>query len=132
MICLTSRTNSQLHSFNYYKSFEIHFQLYLHKIMGFHLPRIVQAKKFFQQSSFTASQSSKISADVPKGHFAVYVGKSQRKRFVIPVSFLNHFSFQDLLCQAEEEFGFDHPMGGLTIPCTEDIFVDLISRLSIL
>ncbi|KAK1571742.1 hypothetical protein Q3G72_022252 [Acer saccharum] len=99
--------------------------------MGFRLPRIVQPKKFLRQSSFNAScQSSAMTADVPKGHLAVYVGESQRKRFVIPVSFLNHSSFQDLLCQAEEEFGFDHPMGGLTIPCREDIFIDLISQLN--
>ncbi|PHT64765.1 Auxin-induced protein X10A [Capsicum annuum] len=31
--------------------------------------------------------------------------------------------------QAEEEFGFDHPMGGLTIPCKEDVFMDVTSRL---
>ncbi|KAF3550230.1 hypothetical protein DY000_02009934 [Brassica cretica] len=30
----------------------------------------------------------------------------------------------------EEEFGFDHPMGGLTIPCTEDYFTSLASVLS--
>ncbi|KAL5788765.1 hypothetical protein ACOSP7_005714 [Xanthoceras sorbifolium] len=112
------------------KSFEIHFQLYLNKIMGFHLPRIVQAKKLLRQSSFNARQSSTMATDVPKGHLAVFVGESQRKRFLIPVSFLNHSSFQDLLSQAEEEYGFDHPMGGLTIPCREDIFIDLISRLS--
>ncbi|KAK1584459.1 hypothetical protein Q3G72_033192 [Acer saccharum] len=99
--------------------------------MGFRLPRIVQAKKLLRQSSFTSSQSSTMTTDVPKGHLAVYVGESQRNRFVIPVSFLNHSSFQDLLSQAEEEFGFDHPMGGLTIPCREDIFIDLISQLSI-
>ncbi|KAG5574328.1 hypothetical protein H5410_054462 [Solanum commersonii] len=29
---------------------------------------------------------------------------------------------KDLLTQAEEQFGFDHPMGGLTIPCKEDVF----------
>ncbi|KAK1582600.1 hypothetical protein Q3G72_016648 [Acer saccharum] len=69
-------------------------------------------------------------SDIPKGHLAVYVGESERKRFIIPVSFLNHSSFQDMLSQAEEEFGFDHPMGGLTIPCREDIFFDLISLLS--
>ncbi|KAK1571264.1 hypothetical protein Q3G72_014257 [Acer saccharum] len=98
--------------------------------MGFRLPRIVQPKKLLRQSSFTTSQSSTMTIDVPKGHLAVYVGESQRKRFVIPVSFLNSSSFQDLLYQAEEEFGFDHPMGGLTIPCKEDIFIDLISQLS--
>ncbi|OIT35304.1 auxin-induced protein 15a [Nicotiana attenuata] len=67
--------------------------------------------------------------DVPKGHFAVYVGEKQKKRFVIPISFLSQPLFQDLLSQAEEEFGFDHLMGGITIPCSEDVFVDLTSRL---
>ncbi|KAH6780139.1 SAUR-like auxin-responsive protein family [Perilla frutescens var. hirtella] len=69
-------------------------------------------------------------AEVPKGHFAVYVGENEKRRFVIPVSYLNHPSFQELLYQAEEEFGFNHPMGGLTIPCSEDLFTDLISGLS--
>ncbi|KAK4740298.1 hypothetical protein R3W88_003995 [Solanum pinnatisectum] len=71
----------------------------------------------------------KKSSDIPKGHFAVYVGEKQKKRFVIPISFLSEPLFQDLLNQAEEEFGFDHPMGGVTIPCTEDLFVNLTSRL---
>lgn len=97
--------------------------------MGFRLPGIVRAKKLLQQSSFSASQSSTIATDVPKGYLAVYVGEDKRKRFVIPVSYLNHSSFQDLLSQAEEEFGYVHPMGGLTIPCREDIFIDLISRI---
>ncbi|XP_047944570.1 auxin-induced protein 15A-like [Salvia hispanica] len=69
-------------------------------------------------------------AEVPKGHLAVYVGEIEKKRFVIPVSYLNHSSFQELLHRAEEEFGFSHPMGGITIPCSEDLFVDLLSDLS--
>ncbi|OVA12825.1 Auxin-induced protein [Macleaya cordata] len=69
--------------------------------------------------------------DVPKGHFTVYVGETQfKKKFVVPLSYLNHSSFQDLLSRAEEEFGFDHPMGGLTIPCNEDMFIDLTCRLN--
>lgn len=67
--------------------------------------------------------------DIPKGHVAVYVGEKQKRRFVIPISYLNNPSFQELLSQVEEEFGFDHPMGGLTTPCCEDIFLDLTSRL---
>ena len=67
--------------------------------------------------------------DIPKGYVAVYVGKEQKKRFLIPVSYVNQPLFQDLLSQAEEEFGFDHPMGGLTIPCGEDVFLDITSRL---
>ncbi|KAL7147764.1 hypothetical protein ABFS83_06G128900 [Erythranthe nasuta] len=70
------------------------------------------------------------SYEVPKRHLAVYVGENEMKRFVIPLSYLNHPLFQELLCQAEEEFGYRHPMGGLTIPCSEDLFVDVTSRLS--
>ncbi|XP_073290785.1 auxin-induced protein 15A-like [Primulina huaijiensis] len=76
------------------------------------------------------SNSSTGSTDVPKGHLAVYVGETEyKKRFVIPISYLNDPSFQDLLHQVEEEFGFSHPMGGLTIPCNENIFIDIISCL---
>ncbi|CAI0438321.1 unnamed protein product [Linum tenue] len=66
---------------------------------------------------------------MPKGHVAVYVGEVEMmmKRFVVPISYLSHPTFQDLLRKAEEEFGFDHPMGGLTIPCREDAFIDLLA-----
>ncbi|KAL6218409.1 hypothetical protein ACLB2K_011623 [Fragaria x ananassa] len=93
--------------------------------MGFRLPAITSAKK-----SLTRSLSGSKTLDIPKGYFAVYVGESQKKRFVVPISYLNHPSFQDLLRQAEEEFGFDHPMGGITIPCSEHTFVELTSSLS--
>ncbi|KAL7156500.1 hypothetical protein ABFS83_02G014000 [Erythranthe nasuta] len=73
--------------------------------------------------------SEKRSTQVPKGHFSVYVGVSEKKRFVIPLSYLNNPLFQELLCQAEEEFGFYHPMGGLTIPCSEELFIDVTSHL---
>ncbi|KAK9051946.1 hypothetical protein SSX86_028574 [Deinandra increscens subsp. villosa] len=69
--------------------------------------------------------------DVPKGYLAVYVGEIQKTRFVVPLSFLEHPLFKDLLRRSEEEFGFDHPMGGLTIRCHEDVFTDLISRLPV-
>ncbi|KAL8060259.1 hypothetical protein ABFX02_02G013000 [Erythranthe guttata] len=73
--------------------------------------------------------TEKRSTDVPKGHLAVYVGENEKKRFVIPLSYLNHPLFQELLCRVEEEFGFHHPMGGLTIPCSQDLFVEITSRL---
>ncbi|EOX97817.1 hypothetical protein QUC31_015494 [Theobroma cacao] len=79
--------------------------------MAIRLLRVVSAKK------------------VPKGYFAVYVGETQ-KRFVIPVSFLNQPSFQDLLGLSEKEFGYNHPTGGLRIPCNEDMFLDVTSRLN--
>ncbi|KAK7283536.1 hypothetical protein RIF29_13109 [Crotalaria pallida] len=65
--------------------------------------------------------------DVPKGHFAVYVGEN-RSRYIVPISFLTHPHFQSLLRQAEEEFGFDHDMG-LTIPCEEVVFRSLTSSM---
>lgn len=65
--------------------------------------------------------------DVPKGHFAVYVGEN-RSRYIVPISFLTHPEFQCLLRQAEEEFGFVHDMG-LTIPCEEVVFRSLTSSL---
>ncbi|XP_050233076.1 protein SMALL AUXIN UP-REGULATED RNA 12-like [Mercurialis annua] len=65
--------------------------------------------------------------DVPKGHFAVYVGEN-RSRYIVPISLLTHPEFQCLLRLAEEEFGFDHDMG-LTIPCEEVVFLSLTSSL---
>ena len=90
--------------------------------MGFRLPGI-------RRPSFSATQSSLKTVDVPKGYLAVYVGV-RLKRFVIPISYLNQPSFQELLSQAEEEFGYDHPMGGLTIPCCEYAFENMVSHLN--
>ncbi|MBA0675416.1 hypothetical protein Goari_016962, partial [Gossypium aridum] len=71
--------------------------------MGLHLQRIVSAKKNLKQTL-----SSSETTTLPKGHFAVYVGEAERKRFVVPLSFQKHPSFQNLLSQAEEEYGFNH------------------------
>lgn len=65
--------------------------------------------------------------DVPKGHFAVYVGE-KRARFIVPISYLNLPEFRSLLRQSAEEFGFKHDMG-LTIPCDEVAFRSLASHL---
>ncbi|XP_057509980.1 auxin-responsive protein SAUR21-like [Actinidia eriantha] len=97
--------------------------------MAIRMPRIIHAKQILRRSSSATSKALSAALDVPKGYLAVYVGESEKKRFVVPISYLSQPSFQDLLSQSEEEFGFDYPMGGLTIPCREDIFVDLASRL---
>ena len=99
--------------------------------MGFRLPGIVNPKRSLIRSLSNGKQTASKSSDIPKGYFAVYVGESQKRRFVIPISYLNQPSFLDLLSQAEEEFGYDHPMGGITIPCSEDTFLDLTSSLSV-
>ncbi|KHN20016.1 Auxin-induced protein X15 [Glycine soja] len=39
--------------------------------------------------------------DVPKGCVAVYVGENQKKRCVIPISYLNQPSFIELLNQSK-------------------------------
>ncbi|KAF8406536.1 hypothetical protein HHK36_008624 [Tetracentron sinense] len=99
--------------------------------MGVRFPGMVRVKHVFKLSSFS-SKDQPIPTDthVPKGHIAVYIGKMQKKRFVVPISYLSHPSFQALLRRAEEEFGFDHPMGGLTIPCNEDDFIVLTTHLN--
>ncbi|KAL5713491.1 hypothetical protein ACHQM5_015560 [Ranunculus cassubicifolius] len=89
--------------------------------MAIRLPAIPSIKRTLRRSL-----SNKEILVVPKGHIAIYVGVSEKKRFVVPISYLNHSSFEDN--QAEEEFGFSHPIGGLTIPCDEDAFLDLTGR----
>ncbi|GAU32282.1 hypothetical protein TSUD_62990 [Trifolium subterraneum] len=91
--------------------------------MGFRITSIIK------RASFSITEGSTKGFKVPKGYLAVYVGDRMR-RFVIPVSYLNQPLFQELLHQSEEKFGYDHPMGGLTIPCNEDEFLNLTSRLS--
>ncbi|KAL1324259.1 hypothetical protein HN51_034414 [Arachis hypogaea] len=91
--------------------------------MAIRLPSVLSAKHILRR------QASATSMEVPKGYFAVYVGEGEKKRFVIPVSVLNQPSFQELLSIAENEFGFSHPMGGLTIPCSQDLFMSLTSTL---
>ncbi|XP_047944184.1 auxin-responsive protein SAUR22-like [Salvia hispanica] len=86
---------------------------------------ISNGRQFYKLNSFL----NKNQRDVPKGHVAVYVGEVERRRYVVPLAYLNHPSFQALLRRAEDEFGFNHPMGGLTIPCSENAFVEVTSRM---
>ncbi|KAI3865477.1 hypothetical protein MKX03_010917 [Papaver bracteatum] len=91
--------------------------------MGF-----ILTSKILRRSSSKGKNDENV---IPKGHFAVYVGESEiKKRFVVPTSYLNHSCFRELLNQAGEEFGFDYPMGGVTIPCSEETFMNLASQLS--
>ncbi|KAL3722630.1 hypothetical protein ACJRO7_034925 [Eucalyptus globulus] len=83
--------------------------------MGIPLPIVTLAKQILQGSLFTEKQAVPMAMGAPKCYFAVYVGKTQKWRY--------------LLSRAEEEFGFNHQMGGLTIPC-EEVFLDLTSHMS--
>ncbi|XP_060169326.1 protein SMALL AUXIN UP-REGULATED RNA 51-like [Lycium barbarum] len=89
------------------------------------LPQVILFKQIMKRCSRLAKKQSY--GDVPKGHFAVYVGEN-RTRYIVPISFLAHPEFQCLLRCAEEEFGFDHDMG-ITIPCEEFIFQSMTSML---
>nr|XP_004506992.1 auxin-induced protein 10A5-like [Cicer arietinum] len=91
--------------------------------MGFRITSIIR------RASFSKTQVSTKGFEIPKGYLAVYVG-DKMKRFVIPVSHLNQPLFQELLHQAEQEFGYNHPMGGLTILSSEDEFLNLTSLLN--
>lgn len=78
----------------------------------------------------------------PRGHLAVYVGSgvkgggqrgqeedgSGSKRYVVPVIYFNHPLFGELLREAEEEFGYEHP-GGITIPCPVATFERVRTRI---
>ncbi|KAJ0103115.1 hypothetical protein Patl1_05277 [Pistacia atlantica] len=61
--------------------------------------------------------------EVPKGCLAVKVGHEgeEQHKFVIPVMYINHPLFMELLKEAEEEFGFDQK-GPITIPCHVEEF----------
>ncbi|XP_031379180.1 auxin-responsive protein SAUR24-like [Punica granatum] len=96
--------------------------------MAIGLSAVSHAKQVLRRSLSFGREG--MSSKPPKGQLAVYVGEQEKRRYMVPVSYLNQPLFQDLLSRAEEEFGYDHPMGGLTIPCSEDTFVDLISQMS--
>lgn len=96
--------------------------------MGIRMPRISNLKQILSRSSLLINADP--SSTISKGCLAVYIGERQRSRFVVPISFLDVPAFQELLSQAEEEYGFTHPEGGLTIPCSVDTFIHLTWRLN--
>ena len=99
--------------------------------MAFGLPNVANAKKALRRTISGVKEAASKSTSIPKGYFAVYVGEEeQKKRYIVPLSYLNEPAFQELLSMAEEEFGYEHPMGGITIPCKEDVFIDLTSQLN--
>ncbi|KAM0002667.1 putative small auxin-up RNA [Helianthus anomalus] len=97
--------------------------------MGMGIIKIANAKQKLKRSITPKKNGLLGATDSPKkGHFAVYVGETNR-RYVIPISTLDHPLFRELLHWAEEEFGFDNSEGGLKIPCSEDYFEGLISLI---
>ena len=56
--------------------------------MAIRLPGIMHAKQILRRSNSFGKKLSSPSIDVPKGYIAIYVGVSERRCFVIPISFL--------------------------------------------
>ncbi|KAI3750970.1 hypothetical protein L2E82_21925 [Cichorium intybus] len=64
--------------------------------------------------------------NIPKGCVTVMVGHEdeEKKRFVIPVMYMNHPLFLELLKEAEEEYGFQN-QGPIIIPCRVQDFCNV-------
>ncbi|CAI9104011.1 OLC1v1002614C1 [Oldenlandia corymbosa var. corymbosa] len=65
----------------------------------------------------------------PKGHFVVYVGPEEMKRYEVPISYLKHTSFQKLLQESADMYGFHHNHKGIVLPCQDSIFQSVIAEL---
>nr|KAJ0202521.1 hypothetical protein LSAT_V11C500250380 [Lactuca sativa]KAJ0202948.1 hypothetical protein LSAT_V11C500250330 [Lactuca sativa]KAJ0206303.1 hypothetical protein LSAT_V11C500250460 [Lactuca sativa]KAJ0206707.1 hypothetical protein LSAT_V11C500250280 [Lactuca sativa]KAJ0208354.1 hypothetical protein LSAT_V11C500250300 [Lactuca sativa] len=78
----------------WWKKRQTHMALSSNLKMVIRIRRIFQARQILQRSLLNGILTTAV--DLPKGYFAVYVGEQEQKRFVIPVSLLSHYSFQDL------------------------------------
>lgn len=67
---------------------------------------------------------------VPKGHLEVYVGdgENETKRVLVPILFLNHPLFGELLKEAEDVYGFEYP-GRIMIPCPISEFENVQTKI---
>ncbi|QHO00042.1 auxin-induced protein X10A-like [Arachis ipaensis] len=130
LLLVFSNNTNQLHLLKYQYSHISLNQILQEQSISFSFEQQEETMAFRILGIRKASLSASKGTNVPKGYLAVYVGDKMR-RFVIPVCYLNQPSFQGLLNQAEEEFGYDHPTGGLTIPCCEDEFLNLTSQLGV-
>ncbi|XP_028787415.1 auxin-responsive protein SAUR15-like, partial [Neltuma alba] len=63
----------------------------------------------------------------PTGFFALYVGE-ERKRHVVPTSYLSHPLFKMLLDKAYDEYGFDQK-NGLVVPCSVSTFRQVLNAI---
>ncbi|XP_061336547.1 protein SMALL AUXIN UP-REGULATED RNA 51-like [Gastrolobium bilobum] len=83
--------------------------------------------KFLKRTLSLSEREGGSNNVVPKGYLAVCVGE-ELKRFIIPTEYLGHESFQILLKEAEEEFGFQQT-GVLRIPCEASVFESILKMV---
>lgn len=84
----------------------------------------------YMQTGQEAVEEKPQPVQVPKGHMAIYVGQKggDFQRVLVPVIYFNHPLFGQLLREAEEEFGYNHP-GAITIPCRISEFEHVQTRI---
>lgn len=76
----------------------------------------------------TAHKTALAGVDVPKGYFRVYVREQERSICDSDIIFESAF-IPRFVSSSRGRILFDHPMGGLSIPCREEVFINLTSRL---
>ncbi|OAY59563.1 hypothetical protein MANES_01G041200v8 [Manihot esculenta] len=86
---------------------------------------LLQLLHFHNHHHHHHHQGKKDLKDIPKGCLAILVGQGEeQQRFVIPVIYINHPLFIQLLKEAEEEYGFDQK-GPIIIPCHVQEFINI-------
>ncbi|KAH0752101.1 hypothetical protein KY285_005249 [Solanum tuberosum] len=80
----------------------------------------------FPRSNYNDAESCSTSSSiVDKGRFVVYT--TDQKRFVVPLTYLQHDVIRQLLHMSEEEFGLPSD-GPITLPC-DALFMNYIISL---
>ncbi|KAJ0960300.1 hypothetical protein J5N97_001871 [Dioscorea zingiberensis] len=75
------------------------------------LKRKISSPRANECADFSACSTSSVAE---KGHFFVYT--SDRKRFMVPLAYLDNNIFKELLKISKEEFGLPGD-GPITLPC---------------
>jgi hypothetical protein len=79
------------------------------------VPRLISSCTYPSYSDSHSFRASETNCNItPEGFLAVYAGR-ERKRFLIPASYLNHPAFRLLLEKSKEVFGFSQK-GALNLP----------------
>ncbi|KAK7258461.1 hypothetical protein RIF29_24039 [Crotalaria pallida] len=77
-------------------------------------------------------RQERVTKNIPKGCLAIKVGQGEeQQKIMVPVMYLNHPLFAQLLKEAEEEYGFAQQGNITIIPCQVEEFKyvhDLIHR----
>uniref|UniRef100_A0A5B7B0T1 Auxin-induced protein 15A-like n=1 Tax=Davidia involucrata TaxID=16924 RepID=A0A5B7B0T1_DAVIN len=86
------------------------------------LPQAATLKQILKRCSSLGKKhgyDDGLPVDVPKGHFAVYVGEN-RSRYIVPISFLDHPEFQCLYSLRRSGFSFFNFNSQITQPGSSD------------